>query len=93
MSLRLPYLQATLAEVVRMGNVGPTSIPHRAMNDTTLLGYNIKKNSILVANLMSAHMDENYWGDPETFRPERFINDNGEYFDDPWLMPFGLGTS
>ncbi|XP_047349346.1 methyl farnesoate epoxidase-like [Vespa velutina] len=88
---RLPYLQATLAEVGRMGNVGPTSVPHRAMNDTTLLGYDIKKNSILLANLMSVHMDENHWGDPKTFRPERFINEKGEYCDNPWLMSFGLG--
>ncbi|KAL2721856.1 methyl farnesoate epoxidase-like [Vespula maculifrons] len=88
---RLPYLQATLAEVARMGNVAATSVPHRAMNDTSLLGYNIKKNSILLANLMSVHMDENHWGDPKTFRPERFINEKGEYYDDPWLMSFGLG--
>ncbi|KAI4503674.1 hypothetical protein M0802_001077 [Mischocyttarus mexicanus] len=88
---RLPYLQATLAEVARMGNVGPTSIPHRAMTDSTLLGYNIKKDSIMLANFMSVHMDENHWGDPKIFRPERFINEKGEYCDDPWIMTFGLG--
>ncbi|XP_014616131.1 PREDICTED: methyl farnesoate epoxidase-like [Polistes canadensis] len=88
---RLPYLQATLAEVARMGNVGPTSVPHRAINDATLLGYNIKKDSIMLANFMSVHMDENHWGDPNVFRPERFINENGEYCDDPWIMTFGLG--
>ncbi|XP_050446362.1 methyl farnesoate epoxidase-like [Cataglyphis hispanica] len=88
---RLPYLNATIAEVLRLANVGPTSIPHRAMTDTTLLGYEIKKNYILLANFRSVHMDEKHWGDPKEFRPERFINDKGEYVEDPWLLSFGLG--
>ncbi|KAL6267703.1 hypothetical protein P5V15_000774 [Pogonomyrmex californicus] len=88
---RLPYLNATIAEVSRLANVGPTSIPHRAMTDSTLLGYKIKKNYTLLANLRSVHMDEQHWGDPKEFRPERFINDKGEYIEDPWLIPFGLG--
>ncbi|XP_011056303.1 PREDICTED: probable cytochrome P450 305a1 [Acromyrmex echinatior] len=88
---RLPYLNATIAEVTRLANVGPTSIPHRAMTDSTLLGYEIKKNYTLLANLRSVHMDEQHWGDPKEFRPERFINDKGEYVEDPWLIPFGLG--
>lgn len=88
----MPYLNATIAEVTRLANVGPTSIPHRAMADSVLLGYEIKKNYTLLANLRSVHMDEQHWGDPEEFRPERFINDKGEYVEDPWLIPFGLGT-
>ncbi|EFN67203.1 Probable cytochrome P450 305a1 [Camponotus floridanus] len=88
---RLPYLNATIAEVLRLANVGPTSIPHRAMTDAILLGYEIKKNYTLLANLRSVHMDEKHWGDPKEFRPERFINDRGEYVEDPWLISFGLG--
>ncbi|XP_024893814.1 methyl farnesoate epoxidase-like [Temnothorax curvispinosus] len=88
---RLPYLNATIAEVTRLANVGPTSIPHRAMTDSILLGYEIKKNYSLLANLRSVHMDEQHWGDPKVFRPERFINDEGEFVEDPWLIPFGLG--
>lgn len=88
---RLPYLNATIAEVSRLANVGPTSIPHRAMANTTLLGYEIKRNYSLLANFRSVHMDEKHWGDPKEFRPERFINDEGEYVEDPWLMTFGLG--
>ncbi|XP_072754318.1 methyl farnesoate epoxidase [Anoplolepis gracilipes] len=88
---RLPYLNATIAEVIRLANVGPTSIPHRAMTDAVLLGYEIKKNYTLLANFRSVHMDEKHWGDPQQFRPERFINDKGEYVEDPWLISFGLG--
>ncbi|CAK9820343.1 Methyl farnesoate epoxidase [Anthophora quadrimaculata] len=88
---RLPYLKAVLAEVSRLANIGPTSIPHRAIMDSNLLGFEIKKNYTLLANLKSVHMDKEHWGDPEVFRPERFINENGQFINDSWLIPFGLG--
>lgn len=37
-------------------------------------------------------MDKEHWGDPEIFRPERFINEKGDFINDSWLMPFGLGN-
>ena len=33
---RLPYVEATIAEVQRVGNVLPGSIPHKATRDTTI---------------------------------------------------------
>ncbi|XP_051176228.1 uncharacterized protein LOC127291258 [Leptopilina boulardi] len=87
----LPYLNATIAEVLRISHVAPTTVPHRALKDSTLFGYEIKKNYTLIANLVSLHMDKEHWGDPEIFRPERFINDKGEFVEDSWLMPFGTG--
>lgn len=36
-------------------------------------------------------MDVDHWGDPEVFRPERFLNSDGKVINDKWLMPFGLG--
>ncbi|XP_076236313.1 methyl farnesoate epoxidase [Calliopsis andreniformis] len=89
--IRLPYLNAVLAEVWRMANITGTTLPHRAMATTNLLGFEIKKDYTLIANLQSVHMDKEHWGDPEVFRPERFINQKGEFVDDPWLMPFGFG--
>lgn len=38
-------------------------------------------------------MDVEHWGDPESFRPERFLNNNGKIVNDTWLMPFGLGKN
>lgn len=31
-----------------------------------------------MVNLHSCYMDSDYWGDPETFRPERFLDGNGK---------------
>ncbi|XP_076636803.1 methyl farnesoate epoxidase [Colletes latitarsis] len=88
---RLPYLNAVLTEVSRVANITATTIPHRALADSNLLGFEIKKNYSLLANLKSVHMDKEHWGDPKEFRPERFIDENGQFVDDPWVMPFGLG--
>lgn len=87
----MPYLNATLAEVLRLANIGPTTIPHRATTDTQLAGYKIKKNYTILANLMSVHQDKEHWGDPEVFRPDRFIDENGQFVSDPWVIPFGAG--
>jgi len=36
-------------------------------------------------------MDKDYWGDPETFRPERFINGKGEFVPNKHVVHFGFG--
>lgn len=63
----LPYLNATIAEVLRISNIGPTTIAHRALKDSTLFGYRIKKNYAILASLVSVNMDKNHWGDRSKF--------------------------
>jgi methyl farnesoate epoxidase/farnesoate epoxidase len=36
-------------------------------------------------------MDRKHWGDPEVFRPERFLNEHGGIVQDDWFVPFGFG--
>lgn len=36
-------------------------------------------------------MDEQHWGDPKVFRPERFLDGTGKIINDSWFMPFGVG--
>lgn len=37
-------------------------------------------------------MDEQHWGDPQEFRPERFLDSSGNIISDSWFMPFGIGN-
>lgn len=84
-----PYVDAFIMEVQRFFNIVPITGPRRALWDTNLGGYNIPKNTTILIGLRSVHMDYNHWGDPECFRPERFIDEEGKTIKDEFFMPFG----
>ncbi|OXA39192.1 Methyl farnesoate epoxidase [Folsomia candida] len=88
---KMPYFQATILETHRLGNIVPIPIPRVAPTNWTLRGYTIPKDTIIISNHYSVHMDEEYWGDPKTFRPDRFINDKGEFVQDKHVCQFGFG--
>ena len=46
---------------------------------------------MLLLSLWSVLMDEEHWGDPETFRPERFLDESGRFTRDPYMVPFSAG--
>lgn len=46
---------------------------------------------MILPNLDSLMMDEDVWGDPQVFRPERFINSDGKLSVPPEFIPFFIG--
>ena len=87
----LPYVMATLKEVMRRQTLTPLAIGHRATEDTKFFGYDIPKDTFVIPNLWAMHMDEKIWGDPENFRPERFILEDGTCDKKNFTLPFGIG--
>ncbi|ODM88687.1 Methyl farnesoate epoxidase, partial [Orchesella cincta] len=87
----MPYFQAFVLETHRLGNVVPNPIPRTCPKDWRIRGYTIPKGSIIFSNHYSVHMDKEYWGDPKVFRPERFINEKGEFVLDKRVCHFGFG--
>ncbi|XP_055631207.1 probable cytochrome P450 305a1 [Toxorhynchites rutilus septentrionalis] len=87
----LPYIEAFLLEVQRFFHIVPVSGPRRALSDCTLGGYRIPKNTTILMSLRTVHMDSNHWGDPEIFRPERFLDADNKIINTERLTPFGLG--
>ncbi|XP_033110562.1 cytochrome P450 2U1-like [Anneissia japonica] len=88
----LPYTEATLMEIQRMANITALSYPHKTTESTELCGYNIPAGETIFVNLYSVHVDPKCWKDPEVFRPERFLDGNGNVIStQPGLMPFSAG--
>ena len=89
--VKLPFIEATILEIQRLANVVPLAIQHSTNNDTTLLGYHIPKNTVVLPNVYSALMDPKHWDQPNKFNPERFISSNGKLIKHDAQMPFGIG--
>ncbi|XP_070696899.1 cytochrome P450 1B1 [Pempheris klunzingeri] len=75
--LQLPYVMAFIYEVMRYTSFVPLTIPHSTITDTSIMGYNIPKNTVVFINQWSINHDPDMWSHPGTFDPERFLDPNG----------------
>ncbi|XP_054886247.1 steroid 17-alpha-hydroxylase/17,20 lyase [Poeciliopsis prolifica] len=89
----LPYLEATIREVLRIRPVAPLFIPHVALSDTSIGDFKVKKGTRVIINLWSLHHDEKEWSKPEHFDPGRFLDSEGTGLTIPSssYLPFGAG--
>lgn len=69
----------------------PMSVPHQALDDVILCGYDIPKGSILLTNLYSASFDAKYWDKPYQFNPDRFLDASLKIKKTDALIPFSAG--
>lgn len=89
---RLPYVEATLHEALRLAPLTISGAPHLCTADTHLGGYHIPKGSVLCAAIYAIHYDTRYWEQPEKFSPERFIDESGNYAaPKEGFIPFSIG--
>ncbi|KAJ7460726.1 cytochrome P450 [Mycena latifolia] len=89
---RLPYTEALISEIFRTYSMGPIGLPHVAAEDDVHNGFFIPKGAIFITNNWLFYRDSNTYADPETFRPERFIETaNHSKERDPKDMLFGYG--
>ncbi|KAK7864096.1 hypothetical protein R5R35_002738 [Gryllus longicercus] len=87
----LPYIEAVIQEVIRCNTIAPTTVPHSTFVDTELNGYFVPKDTFVLLSLWSISQDKEHWGDPENFRPSRFIDESGKLKKDEFFIPFGYG--
>ncbi|XP_072049222.1 cytochrome P450 2J4-like [Amphiura filiformis] len=88
---KLPFTEATIMEVQRIASIVPLGVPHIAATDTTLRGYFIPKGTMIMPNLWAIHHNKDKWDEPEKFKPERFLDSNGDLCHQTEYVPFSTG--
>ncbi|XP_029376885.1 cytochrome P450 1B1 isoform X2 [Echeneis naucrates] len=74
---RLPYVMAFIYEIMRFTSFVPLTIPHCTTADTSIMGYTVPKDTVIFINQWSINHDPALWSHPETFDPERFLDQDG----------------
>ncbi|KAF1803476.1 cytochrome P450 [Mucor lusitanicus] len=69
----VPYVFAAIREAMRWRAATFFGLNHSVIEDLVVDGYLFPKDSIINADLMSLHMDPNFYKNPEEFNPERFL--------------------
>ena len=91
----LPFTEACINEIFRhSAATSLPAVPYATIEDTTLEGYFIPKNTPVIPSYYSLTRDERYWEEPEQFNPYRFLNENGKIRKDllDKFYPFGMGA-
>ena len=93
---RMPFARAAILETLRYYTVGPFGI-RRTTEDIDVLGFTIPKDTTVFPNFFNCHHDECVWGDPEKYRPERFLDDAGNLLSADHILrkhtiPFNIGA-
>ncbi|XP_027891321.1 cytochrome P450 2F2-like [Xiphophorus couchianus] len=87
----MPYVQAVIHEIQRIANTVPLSVFHCTTKDTELMGFSIPKGTMIIQNLTSVLREEGQWKFPHEFKPENFLNEQGEFVKPEAFMPFSAG--
>ena len=93
---KMPYTEAAIMESLRLANIIPIIMPHNCLEECVFEGFRIPKDTRILVNLWSVNRDKTLWDEPEVFRPERFLDDDGNLLPpehktrQAWLL-FGVG--
>lgn len=89
---RMPYTNATMEEIFRRSHIVPMPIARKCLSNIVYRNYLIPEGTAVFFNLHTIMMDKKHWGDPEAFRPERFLDSSGtKVINTERNLPFGYG--
>lgn len=85
---KLPYLQSTISETLRLYPAAPLLLPHMSSDVCPIGDFSMPRDTMLLVNAWAIHRDRTLWDDPLTFKPDRFQNGESEARK---FMTFGMG--
>ena len=80
-----------MAEVDTIRTLLPLGFPRYTSQNMVFLNYTIPASTMIVPLLWGIHMDPDVWKMPEEFRPGRFLNDGGHFFQPKSFLPYQAG--
>lgn len=87
--MRLPLLNAVCMETLRIYPVAFIAGPRFSQKPISIMGTTFPANTLLTPCIYLAHRRPELYSDPETFRPERFLDRQFSAFE---FLPFGGGN-
>lgn len=88
---KLHLVNAFIQERHRIFSILPLGIFRRSLRDTKLCGYDIPKNTVVIYNIDSVHVDPTVFENPYEFNPSRFIDVGGRFIRSNAVIPFAIG--
>ncbi|XP_057672580.1 cytochrome P450 307a1-like [Diorhabda carinulata] len=85
----MPYTEAVIWETLRKAS--SPIVPHVASTDTELFDYKIPKGTMIFINNYELNVSSEYWEDPDSFIPERFLSPTGNIVKPNHFIPFSTG--
>jgi cytochrome P450 len=87
----LVYTQAVINETLRL--YPPAYITSReAVRDTTIGGVSIPKGHVILISMYATHRDPRFFPEPDSFRPERWLDGLEKRLPRGAFIPFGMGS-
>ncbi|QCE04568.1 Cytochrome P450 [Vigna unguiculata] len=88
---KLTYLQAVVKETLRLHPTAPILI-HKSVSEVDICGFHVPKDAQVLVNVWSMGRDSDTWADPDSFVPERFLDNEKDFRgEDHGFIPFGSG--
>jgi cytochrome P450 len=87
---KLPYTLAVFKEAMRLYPPAYV-VGRRPLVDTVIGGHLVRKNSVVLVNIVGIHRQPDLWSDPERFDPDRFLGDKEKQLPRCAYLPFGAG--
>uniref|UniRef100_H2YS91 Uncharacterized protein n=1 Tax=Ciona savignyi TaxID=51511 RepID=H2YS91_CIOSA len=87
----MPYTCAFMQEVYRYRTLAPFGVAHMTNEDVNLNGYSIPNGTTIYVNLWAVHNNPDVWDEPNKFKPERHLDDKGNFVQSNHVIPFSVG--